>query len=232
MIDKNSMLYWWPFLEHVDVPMPRTIIVWTGKKIFQEILDGKAFPSYLAKMFQVAAKEIGYPLFIRTDHASGKHDWENSCYVSSAENLLRNIIGVVEFNEIAGFLGLNYNAIIFREYISLNAPFKAFHGNLPIAKERRYFVDNGKVICHHPYWVEDAIEKTIKKPPDWKKLLRKINQENEEEVYILTKYAEKIGEMLRGYWSIDFAQDQGGTWYFIDAALGENSWHPPCSLRR
>lgn len=63
-------------------------------------------------------------------------------------------------------------------------------------------------------------------PGNWKDLLVELNRETEEEISLLTNYAEQLGRYLSGYWSIDFAKGQDGTWYFIDAALGNQSWHP------
>lgn len=38
-----------------------------------------------------------------------------------------------------------------------------------------------------------------------------------------TLFGRVMGE---GYWSVDFAKGQDGTWYFIDMAEGDQSWHP------
>ena len=63
-------------------------------------------------------------------------------------------------------------------------------------------------------------------PNNWRSLLADLNHESKEEIKLLTDYAEQLGKYLSGYWSLDFAKGQDGNWYFIDAALGEQSWHP------
>jgi hypothetical protein len=105
----------------------------------------------------------------------------------------------------------------------LNSGFKAFEG-MPVSKERRYFVRDGKVVCKHPYWPEDAIY-GHKLPPDWKLLLAAMNLETGEEREQLNAYAVKFASVNPGFWSVDFAQDARGNWWLIDAARGEVSWH-------
>ena len=35
----------------------------------------------------------------------------------------------------------------------------------------------------------------------------------------------RVGEVLDGYWSVDFAEVKSGGWYLIDMAEGNKSWH-------
>lgn len=247
-MDKNSMLYWWPKVKHIRVPKPETIIIEIGyRQLLQMLdLDGKPLFREIREKIIAVAEQLGYPLFVRTDMASGKHDWENSCYVASRDQLWRNIYRVVEFNEIADILGLQPEALVFRKYVPLEASFKAFYGRMPVARERRYFVRDGKVECHHPYWPEGAISEWEDRtadlralglgsienlPPNWRELLAELNTETTEEVKVLTAYADEIGQAVgQGYWSADFAKGRDGVWYFIDMAEGHRSWHPTCQV--
>lgn len=241
--NKSSMLYWWPLVKDVPVPKPETVVVETGYTALVGMLDGKPLPDNVRKRILATARQIGYPLFVRTDQASGKFDWKSACFVESEEKLFRNIYNIVEFNELADLMGLRPEALVFRKYIPLEAGFKAFYGGMPVAKERRYFIRDGKVECHHPYWVEDAISKWWRRakevaavrpdkieplPENWKEILAKVNRETPEEVELLTSYAEENGKVIDGYWSVDFAMGKDGVWYFIDMAEGEKSWHPEC----
>ena len=229
LLNKNSMLFWHPYTEVIDIPQPKTKIVRVDQSL-SNILEGHPLPNYLELLFKEKAKEIGYPLFLRTDFASAKHDWKNTCFVPSEDRLINHIAQVVEFNDMAGIIGLPYQAIIFREYIPLESSFRAFKGEMPVAKERRYFIKDGEVKCHHPYWEEGAVAKSSILPENWQELLSQLNQEDEEEVSLLTSYARQLGQVLEGYWSVDFAKGKDGKWYFIDAALGEQSWHPECDF--
>lgn len=230
----NSMLYWWPRVEPLrgEVPMPETVVVECGSAALLEILDG-SLPAALRDRLYAAAEAVGYPLFMRTDHASGKHEWRRTCYVEDRSQLVQNLYNLIEWHECAGVLGVPYAAVVFRRYIPLTSAFRAFRG-MPVAKERRYFVLDGRVLCCHPYWPEEAIEQSalfrsyVGLPERWRDLLAELNREEPGEAALLAGYAEKIGRRLPGYWSVDFARGADGRWYFLDAALGEMSWHPEC----
>jgi hypothetical protein len=55
--------------------------------------------------------------------------------------------------------------------------------------------------------------------------------ETEEEVELLSDYAQTIADAVDGYWSVDFCKAKDGRWIFIDMAVGEDSWHPECAER-
>jgi hypothetical protein len=125
-------------------------------------------------------------------------------------------------------LGIHPTNFIVREFLNLKSTFTAFAGYMPINKERRYFVDEGLIKCHHPYWPESAFNnhpERMANDPDWKKKLRELNREDEEEIRLLSFYSNLVTSSVRGHWSIDYAQAVDGTWYLIDMALGNNSWH-------
>lgn len=227
-MDRNSLLYWYPLIKDLNIPVPTTVWVeipkdeWTA-----EWLDG-GIPDTFKDELVKKAKEVDYPLFMRTDHFSAKHSYRETCYVESEEKLIPNLYRLIEASYCADILGLPINAICLREYIELDWRFHAFTG-LPIAPERRYFIRDGEVICHHPYWVEEAVEVGMKYREDrqeWRRIIRELNRETPEEVKLLTGYARRIAEVVKGYWSIDFAKAKTGRWYLIDMAKGEDSWHP------
>ncbi len=225
-INKTSMLYWYPKVRDLGIPIPKTEIVEVPHGNLVALLDGINLPKeYIREIIKVAGK-IGYPLFMRTDMGSAKHSWGKTCYVSESCDLARHIWCLIDTTLAMGMFGeLDPNALVFREYLYLEDAFNAFDG-LPIAKERRYFIKGGRVLCHHAYWIEEAIERDWRgKPRDWRELLEALNREGEEEINLLTHYAKQVAKALDGYWSVDFAKVLGGTWYLIDMAEGEKSWH-------
>lgn len=101
---------------------------------------------------------------------------------------------------------------------------------MPVASERRYFINKGQIQCHHPYWILDSIHDPS--VDNWRELLTELNEETPEEVKLLSKYALSVAEILEGYWSVDFALSNKGEWYLIDMAKGEDSFHnDQCSNR-
>ena len=227
MIDHNSMLYWYPLIKDLPIPQPKTEIV-LRKDDWWKHLDGKQFWKKDMLKLKTAIEKMRLPCFMRTDLASGKHNYLDTCYIGTLADLPVHLFKLIEANAIHD---LWFNAIIIREFIYLGCKFRAFDG-LPIAAERRYFVKDGMVICHHPYWQLDAIRfyqrtKEYEKQP-WQKWLKEINTESKTEIKILTGYAEMVGTVLDGSWSVDFAKDSEGKWWLIDCAEAKSSWHPEC----
>jgi hypothetical protein len=208
-MNQNSMLFWYPLVKDL-VPTPATIFV---------RLDDFAITQ--------AARVVGYPCFLRTDLTSGKHDWKNSCFVPDEASIPSHAAKVWQANERWQMLGIEPQAFVVREFLKLKTLFTAFEGSMPINKERRYFVEEGAVLCSHPYWEE----KTFNNHPsrmadgaDWKEFLGILSERGPDEK-ILDDYATIVAQKLGGAWSIDFAQDVMGKWWMLDMALAFNSYH-------
>jgi len=233
LMRESSMCYWFPRVASL-LPVPRTVIIELPLKVLAAVYSGDRwsdFPAEFRRTVLYNARILGFPLFLRTDQASGKHRWVETCYVERERDLVSHIFRVLEFNECAAPFGLPYRALVLREYVPLHSAFRAFNG-MPVARERRYFVENGRVLCHHPYWPQDAIEEVHHHAPglpeNWRELLSELNREKGDERAVLGRLARLFSSRVRGYWSVDFAYTARGEWILIDAARGEISWHPPC----
>ena len=202
------------------VPYPKTAVVKVNWRSLAGLLDGTPLPPRKQAAIERQAEAIGYPLFMRTDMVSGKHSWEMSCFVPSPDVLKGHIGAVVDETF---FCGLEPRAIVLRAFLELDSSFTAFWGKMPVSRERRYFVADGSVTCHHAYWPEDAIKYPSVRL--WRQRLRLLNTETDEEVALLTQYAQQL-RMPLGAWSVDFACTKDGKWYLIDMAPAEASWHP------
>jgi len=150
--NRSSMLYWWPRIKDLAIPQPKTVIVPVDVHALSRFWDQDIEPlkPFIPKL-EAAAAEIGYPLFLRTDILSAKHEWENSCYLEYEQDLLHHVWALADAN--FSIFGPGPSALVFREYIPLTSRFTAFNGKMPVAPERRYFVRDGTVQCHHPYWI-------------------------------------------------------------------------------
>ncbi len=228
-MDKTSMCFWWDKVKHLDIPMPNSIIVPFDKPTQRAYDSLNEVGLVQNRMVMRLADTIDkYPVFIRTDESSAKHSWINSCFIENKDRLRSNLYRILEFNLTCDIMGLPATAFVIREYIPMAEVFKAFV-DMPVNPERRYFINDGKVICHHAYWIEKAISAAYHKtdlPADWKSILADANYEDEDEIVLLTKQANLIAEVLDGFWSVDFCKALDGTWYFIDMAIGQRSWHP------
>lgn len=229
-IDPNSMLYWWPKIARLNIPMPKTIVVPVDINYYPAF-DGDDVEGWdgFATKLKAAAAVMGYPLFMRGDQMSAKHQYKDSCHVTDADAILRHFWVLAEDHAMCDMMGRDMRAIFLRELLSLESPFTAFIGELPIAKERRYFVTGDEVVCWHFYWPTEAVARGGPNLPDgWEKMLDDLREVTAGENALLMRHAKAVGKVMGGYWSIDFAKATDGTWYLIDMARGECSWHPQC----
>ncbi|NIN00510.1 MAG: hypothetical protein GTO24_21230 [candidate division Zixibacteria bacterium] len=225
MLDRISLSYWFPILEKTGVRVPETQW-WETEADFWSILDGEMDQSCtdFYDDLKRRANEWGYPLFLRTGHTSAKHSWKDSCYITKEGDIGKAVYGLIEFSAIAiPSLPLNIWAI--REFLELDVHFHAFWGEMPIATERRYFIEGGNVVCSHPYWPMAALERTRQKPKNWLSLLSGMNSvEAPPGVEVDSR---KISHQFEGAWSLDWARHKNGSWYAIDMAPADVSYHWP-----
>lgn len=232
--EQSSFLYWYPkinnLLESERIPIPETIILKLSDEIQKAIwisLDGEKPPEDLdLSLLYSAVYAIGYPAFIRTEMGSGKHDFDKCCYLKEKNDLYAHLVNLLEWSECVDFIGLPFNYLIIRKYLKPIYGFKAFLG-MPVAKEFRFFVCDGKYVCHHFYWPEEAIEVygDYILPDDWKDQLSALSVLSPDDYEELKTYTERFGSVLPGNWSVDFMRSEEG-WVMIDAARAEHSWHP------
>ena len=130
-MNQNSMYYWFPRIEHLDIPMPRT-----------------TFCNLNVDEVRAAADRTGYPCFLRTDLCSGKHDWKESCFLQNRESVLSHMGKILNANVRWQLLGIEPQGFVVREFLNLETLFTAFEGDMPINPERRYFVHDGDVYAH------------------------------------------------------------------------------------
>ena len=221
---KCGMTYWYPRIKDLPIPQPKTVIYDIPQGQLDNIQKSNMASLDMTPVY-AAAEQIGYPLFLRTDQASAKHDWNKASIANSAEELRSRIFETISFNQCADMDGLPYKSLVFREFIKMDSRFKAFLGELPINPERRYFFKDGKILCSHAYWPEEAIQNADSS--EWRQLLREANEDTPEDKEKLTAYALLVAEKFNGdeSWSVDFCKAKNGGWYLLDMAAAINSYH-------
>ncbi len=220
----NDLAEWFPVLLGTGVRVPKTFIFKTDAPLIS-LFDGEHVAGFdeLVSEIAKACEEIGYPAFLRSGQTSAKHDWENTCLLKSKGEIEDHIAAIVEYGECASLIGLPYDTWVVREMLPVDPVFTAFM-EMPITKERRYFIEAGKVICHHPYWPEEAFVNQYVSRDDWHELLATMNLESEEEIAELTALSEKVSAAFEGAWSLDWLWTKRG-WVAIDMATAESSYH-------
>lgn len=243
----SSLLNWFPKVKDLGIPIPKTKWLMLPEGMNRSTVEegDERFGKFIEDLDKVA-EELGYPVFVRTDQSSAKHSWKSSAIARFKKQLAERVLNTMEDNELKSILGLPYKAMVLREVLELDWRFKAFHGEMPVAKERRYFIKDGQVRCHHPYWFKAAIEKAHERegikggflgstlphslPNKWQDMLRRLNRETPQEIDLLSGRCSTIGRLFKDYWSVDFACTRDGEWYLIDMADGYVSEHyPGCS---
>jgi hypothetical protein len=228
--DRNDLAYWFPRLAAAGVPVPRTEIVATDLPLIG-LCDGQppeGLDGFLGRL-RAAAGRLGYPAFLRTGHGSGKHQWRRTCYLAGPEDIPAHVAALVEWSALVDFLGLPTRTWAVREFLPLEAPFHAFDG-MPVAREFRTFFRAGRLLCIHPYWPPDSIRNPSR--ADWRELLAAASELSQPSRALdarpaLERIVERVAPRFDGAWSLDLARAVDGTWYAIDMAEMDRSFHWP-----
>jgi hypothetical protein len=231
---KNCISYWFPKLLKTGVPVPETVIIDTGTGIydFYNLIDNqtpeiKEKLSNLINKIYNASLKVGTPFFLRTGILSGKHEWKDTCFVpdNKASTLKNHIMHLVNASAIA-FPGQPVDVWAVRNMIETIPVFTAFWGRMPITKERRFFIENGKIKGHIPYWPKEAFEgeHTFKSSPKWEKAIERLSRMEEGEEFEAISIIEKLAPEFEGAWSVDLLASKNNGWIVTDMALAHMSY--------
>lgn len=221
----NNLAYWYPFLKRSGVDTPETRVLVTQCPL-EQLLDGKMPPGYqdFVARLQLMVSEFKPPVFLRTGHFSGKHQWLKTCFVQHLGNLNLQVYRLVEGSALVDPAGLPVETWVVREYLDLNFEHRAF-GNMPVAREFRVFLRDFQVQCLHPYWPPDALAGHSHVLP-WLEQANKLSRAEREHLDALaTRVGNALSAQKHPDWSIDFAQKRDGSWVAIDMALAAMSYH-------
>lgn len=232
MTDMNCLSYWFPLIQRAGLPVPRTEIVRTDLPLGC-LLDGytpkDGWHTFLGELCE-AAKQVGRRRFLRTGHISGKHNWDHCCNLRNVEYLPQHVANLVEWSHIVDMLGLPMDVWVVREMLDVE-PLMHLpgYGNMPVVREYRVFVEDGKTLCLHPYWPKGALLEGVDQDScrgglveiayD---LLCHLDPEMDEHCRFLAEWA--VNAVGGGYWSVDILCARNSL-YVTDMALGQDSYH-------
>jgi len=228
--DRNDLAFWFEKLASTGVEVPRTTIVRVDGPLRGNANEDTPDLTRLVEKITWVSEMYGFPVFLRTGHGSGKHEWKDTCWVTSRDEVRRNVLNLLEWCETVDMIGLPTETWAVRERLPLVTTFRAFGGGMPVNKERRYFIEDGRVVCHHPYWPDEAIWGAD--CDDWRARVASLSEESPEEVGELTALSERVSRAFDGAWSLDWAATTDGRWVAIDMAVAAESWHwESCPMR-
>lgn len=255
MFQRACLSNWFPKLARSGVDVPRTEIVTTKVELWRR-LDPKehvprGYRTFIDELLDAAQRVGGLPCFLRTGHGSGKHDWMDTCFLAlnedeemmaavegrpCAENgsVMRHVQALVEWSESVDMIGLPTNVWVVRELLPLLSTFTTYN-NMPVAREYRIFIENGRRCCGHPYWPKEAVERGNPPDSDWEAKYEQLFSLTLSELAALERVGDIVAKMFAndGAWSLDVAQHEDGRWFAIDMAPAAVSWHwPGCPHER
>jgi hypothetical protein len=75
------------------------------------------------------------------------------------EDIPQHVYDIAEHSEIVSLMGLPWDTWVVREFLP-TMPFGICprYGNMPVCREFRYFIEDERYCCSHPYWPMEAIE--------------------------------------------------------------------------
>lgn len=231
----NSALVWIPAMEraadhHEDVHVPETVFVDIESEAAANWIDGDGDRFNFADVAD-AAESLRYPVFVRTDITSAKHQGMAGIRARDEDELRTAVRWALESN----FMSMGTpqpKAIVVRDWIELSLGFyddsRMTDSKRQIAREFRAFATPDEHLCTHFYWPEDSIHST--ECEDWRDRLESMAELDESQEMAMVNYATTVAEIVpkRAPWSVDFAIGSHGSVYAIDMALGDLSWHPDC----
>lgn len=228
-IDPTALSHWFPKIEAAGLPVPRTKLFKMPADVQQEIweaLDGKPGEGRIAdfaKQVAVLAADFAFPIFLRTDHTSGKHEWRRTCFVTRPEDIGSHLVAIAEYSEmVGGIMGMPWDSWAIREMLPTIplAVCPAF-GDMPVCREFRFFVENDIVLCAHPYWPAKALQQGGVGPDAMHFYESLCRMDDEPELHRLASAA---GKAVGGAWSVDILETRRG-WVITDMAEAHKSFH-------
>lgn len=241
-IDMNCLSYWFPKIHEAGLPVPRTEIVTIGHDASRELarcLEGgemtMASLDAVSKI-EAAVKLMGRPCFLRTGQTSGKHEWNRTCFIDHDADVRSHILAIIEYSELAGLFGLPSDVWAVREMLPTQPIMVCDrYGMMPVCREFRFFVSDGRVLCRHPYWPLESLVDGMKEcPANLRDIYRALSSKRifsrdsgfADPMEEPTLLAAKAGMAVGGSWSVDVLDTQRG-WFVTDMAVASDSWHWP-----
>ena len=235
----SCLTQWFPLIRDAGVPVPKTEIVETdlelihicdGMEAFLKRIDQGAYTAFLSSLRNAcrSVSEDG-PWFLRTGHFSGKHNWENTCYVTDLDRLERHVSYLVNDSMLVDFLGLPTNFWVVRAFLPTKPlGWLTAYGGMPLCREFRCFVSNGEVVCIHPYWPRKAIIEGFEYPCPGEDTISDLyfrsSSLGPDERGRILKLALQVATVVPGDWSVDILDTKDG-WYVTDMAVAHESFH-------
>jgi hypothetical protein len=143
------------------------------------------------------------PIIVKDYVKSQKHYWHEACYIPDASDTKQVERVVKRFIQLQGD-DLN-EGLVFRKFIEFEPMVQHSQSGMPLTKEFRVFVLDGKPVFHTKYWSEG----------------------NYQDVDIdLTKFANVIQAVQSRFFTMDIARRTDGEWMIVELGDAQVSGLP------
>lgn len=138
------------------------------------------------------------PIIVKDFVKSQKHYWAEACFIPAADDEVQVTRVVEKFLELQGD-DLN-EGLVFREFVELEALTKHSQSGMPLTKEFRVFIKNGRIVQVFPYWDEgDYADVTP----------------------VLDHFQTVIPNIQSNFFTMDIAQQKNGDWIIVELGDGQ-----------
>ena len=194
------------------LPVPDTRVV-IGPPDVWRLLDGETPDGWedFVTAVTAAGEQMGWPCFLRTTHTSGKHRWEETCWLSGSDDVVTHLVALVEDSMIND---LPIGAWLIRRALDVRVLYRcaAWH-DLPVTREFRVFAhSDGRIEHLQPYWPPDAFKRARPDLEDWRAVLAEASTLRPGERGVLEDLARRAAAAVGGFWSVDLIETRDGPW--------------------
>jgi hypothetical protein len=228
----THMEFWLPKITAAGLPTPKTIMLQMPDGAVNDLwhtFAGKppegAWPAFI-EAAMVEADKIGYPLFLRSAYFSGKHEWDRMCFVRERDKLGDHMSNIAYMSECVGVgmgtVRTSWKTWAFRELLpTIPVGSCPNYDNMPVCREFRFFAEDGKVLCWHPYWPRHSLEHGGADLSD-EAFAALSTPDNLAELIAMAEAASRACPGIA--WSVDLLETKRG-WFLTDMATANTSWH-------
>lgn len=173
---------------------------YTANSVWLKVSDDIAIDAIMELLKPFGSR----PLIVKDYVKSQKHYWHEACFIPSASDRSKVEKVVRRFLELQGET-LN-EGLVFREFIEFEPLATHRKSGMPLTKEFRLFVLDGKPLYVSEYWEEGDYQDLL--PP-------------------LEAFQPIMGTILSRFFTMDIAKQKDGEWMIVELGDGQVAGLPP-----
>lgn len=228
---RNSLIYWYPRIKHLDLPLPKTSVYRLDEGVSTFDLEFGDIPSEMDGLLDnlpvqdiIEFIENDLPMDkanIRSGYKSSQLlGGEGAVIVSDPEIIRREVMFLADSMVMADFPP---NELVVREWVDIEVMAEGYDSH--IGPEVRFIVDEGDVIGSFVDIYEQEFPISFDED-EATEIIDNVRERLDKDYSKLHSWAKDVAvELDETGWSIDFVQDVNGDWYLTDMGLYGLYWN-------